>query len=63
MNQSEIRQRVATLTSRIRRDVANAGTKTDEEYGEMIIAGMELLGELLIDIKRMADSIDWRGPQ
>jgi len=58
MNEQEMRAKIATIVNRLTAERDKAQTKVDEQFAEAIIAGVQLLGELFIDIKRIADAVE-----
>ena len=58
MNASEATQRLNILTGALRQAMAKAPNKADEEFAELAIAAVELVGELVLDVKRLADAAE-----
>jgi hypothetical protein len=50
-----MRQAIAIIQNRFLHERNNAKTKTDEEFAQLIITGIGLIGEIALDIKRIAD--------
>lgn len=55
MTRGEMRQAIAIIQNRFLHERNNAKTKTDEEFAQLIITGIGLIGEIALDIKRIAD--------
>ncbi len=57
MTEDDMRAKVATLINMLKADKAPR-TANDQQMAIAVIIGAELLGELLIDIKRAADALE-----
>lgn len=62
MTQEQLESALKRMASSIRNAEANARTKTEEEFAELLLLGLDLLGSYLVDIKRIADSLERSEP-
>lgn len=62
MTQSELQQRINVIKAAIREDMAKAPNRTEERVAELFLSGCDLLGDLLLDIKRIADAAERSKP-
>ena len=53
MTQDELRATINLMKFRISRETAKTGT--EEKFQELIVSGLDVLGEFFMDIKRIAD--------
>lgn len=58
MTEDKMRAKINVLANRLLKDRDKARTKTGEEFAELMLLGLELLGEVFIDIKRIADAAE-----
>lgn len=58
MTEHEMQSRIGALVHVLKSERVNAKTKNDEKFIELGIIGIELVGELLLDIKRIADALE-----
>jgi len=60
MTEQEMRTKIAAVVNHLTAERDKAQTKVDEQFAEVLIAGVQLLGELFIDVKRIADAAQSR---
>lgn len=58
MDVNELRATIARLKGRIEAETAKAHNKGDEIFGELLSDGLGVIGEALIDLKRIADAAE-----
>jgi len=54
MTQAQLQAKITAMKTKITCEVAKS--KAEEDFQEVMIAGLDILGELFMDIKRIADS-------
>lgn len=53
MTQAELQVRISSMKAKILAEQAQ--NKDQEQFQEMMVAGLDILGELFLDIKRIAE--------
>ncbi len=53
MTEDELRSKINLLKGRIKGEIAK--NKSEEQFQELFLLGADIIGELFIDIKRIAD--------
>ena len=55
MTHDELASKIKLMKSRILAQQAKAQTKNEEDFADLLVSGLDVLGELFLDIKRIAD--------
>lgn len=53
MTHEELRQKIVLLKNQVRAEAAK--NKNEEQFQEFFLSGLDIIGELFLDIKRIAD--------
>ena len=58
MDVNELRTTIARLKRRIEAETDKSQTKGEEVFGELLSDGLAVIGEALVDLKRIADAAE-----